>query len=125
MTRFLMRALIAYLVAAMFVIGIAPRADAGFCPSQLMGAGAASRDVDLQQVRSFLEMKVAADRFQQLGFSPREIESRLSALNDEQLHQIALRVDQVKVGGDGLGALIAVLVVVVLVLIIFRLVRLI
>lgn len=122
MKKFLMRTLLAYLVAAMFVIGITPSADAGFSPSQLIGAGAASRDLDVQHVRSFLEMKVVADRFQQLGFTPGEIGSRLSALNDEQLHQVALKVDQLKVGGDGgVGIVIAVLVIVVLVLLILRL----
>jgi hypothetical protein len=123
MKKFLLRALVAYLVVAMFMIGITPQVDAGFSPSQMIGAGAAARDIDVQHVRSFLEMKVAADRFAQLGFTPGEVESRLSALNDEQLHQIALKVDQVKVGGDGVGVVIAVLVIVVLVLLILRLAR--
>jgi hypothetical protein len=124
MKTLLLRMLVSYLVVAMFMIGIAPRADAGFSPSQLVGAGAASRDLDVQHVRSFLEMKVVADRFAQLGFTPGEVESRLSALNDEQLHRIALNVDQLKVGGE-LGALIAVLVIAVLVLLILRLTRMI
>ncbi len=125
MKNFLMRTLVAYLVVAMFMIGITPQADAGFSPSQLVGAGAAGRDADVQHVRSFLEMKVVADRFGQLGFTPGEVEARLSALTDEQVHQIALKVDQVKVGGDGIGVVIAVLVIVVLVLVILRLVRMI
>ncbi len=124
MKKLLLRTLTAYLVVAMFIIGIAPRADAGFYPSQMVGAGATGRDVDLQRVRSFLEMKVVADRFQQLGFNPQEIQSRLTSLSDEQLHRIALKVDEVKTGG-WVGVLIGVLVVIVLVLLIFRLVRLI
>ncbi len=123
MKRCLMRALVAYLVAAMFVIGITPNADAGFSPSQLVGASAAGRDLDVQHVRTFLETKVVADRLGQLGFTPGEVQSRLSALSDEQLHQIALKVDQLKVGGDGVGVVIAVLVIVVLVLLILRLAR--
>ncbi|MGD0230828.1 MAG: PA2779 family protein [Syntrophorhabdales bacterium] len=125
MKKVFMRILLYYLVVAMFVIGIAPQVNAGFSPSQSTVGGGIDRDLDLRQVRSFLEMKVVADRFEQLGFSAREIESRLSQLNDEQLHRIALNVDQLKVGGDGGAAVIIILVIVVLVLIIFRLLRLI
>jgi hypothetical protein len=125
MKRFFMRLLVSYLVVAMFVIGIAPNVDAGFSPSQLTGAARVDRDTDLQRVRSFLEMKVVADRFAQLGFSPKEVDSRLSALNDEQLHQVALKVNDLKVGGDGVGVVIALLIVVLIVILILRLLRMI
>ena len=50
------------------------------------------------------------------------LEPEFAALSDEQLHKIALKVDQVKVGGE-LGVVIALLVIVVLVLLILRLAR--
>lgn len=125
MKRVLKRLLVSYLVVAIFVIGFAPGVDAGFSPSQMVaGSGVTSRDYDVQQVRSFLEMKVVTDRLQQLGFTPGEIQARLGELNDQQLHRLALKVDQVKVGGDGGAAIIALLIVVVLVIIILRLLRL-
>ncbi len=125
MRRFSKRMLVSYLVVAMFAIGIAPNVNAGFSPSQLTGVMTESRQADLQCVRSFLEMKIVADRLAQLGFSPIEVQSRLSTLTDEQLHRLALKVDDIKVGGDGGAAVIVVLVIVVLALIILRLLRLI
>lgn len=121
MKRFLRPVLASYLVIAMFVIGIAPRVDAGFSPSELL-LGQSTRASDMGHIQSFLEQKVVADRFAQLGFSPDEVQTRLAALDNEQLHKIALKVDQVKVGGE-LGVVIAVLVIIVLVLVIFRLVH--
>lgn len=125
MRRFSKRMLVSYLVVAMFAIGIAPNVNAGFSPSQLTGVMTESRQADLQCVRSFLEMKIVADRLAQLGFSPIEVQSRLSTLTDEQLHRLALKVNDIKVGGDGGAAVIVVLVIVVLALIILRLLRLI
>jgi hypothetical protein len=122
MKSFLLRLLASYLVVAVFAIGMAPKADAGFSPSQLMTAGGAAREADLQNVRSFLEMKLVGDRFAQLGFSPAEVQARLSALNDEQLHRIALKVDDLKVGGE-VGVVIAVLVIILLAILILRLLR--
>jgi hypothetical protein len=43
-------------------------------------------------------------------------------LNDQQLHQVAMKMDDLKVGGDsGLGIVIAILVIVILVIIIIQL----
>jgi hypothetical protein len=125
MKTFFKQMLVSYLVVAMFVIGIAPNVNAGFSPSQLTGVVTQSRQADLQRVRSFLEMKIVADRFTQLGFSPVEVQSRLSTLSDEQLHRIALKVEDIKVGGDGGTAVIIILIIVVFALIILRLLRLI
>jgi hypothetical protein len=68
-------------------------------------------------------MKVAADRFAQLGFTTEEAQARLSQLNDEQLHRIALKVDQLKVGGNALGFAIVALVVVIVAILLLRLLR--
>lgn len=47
-----------YLAVAMLVIGITPRVDAGFSPSELIVKPEASRDSDLERIRALLEMKV-------------------------------------------------------------------
>jgi hypothetical protein len=102
----------------MFIIGIAPNVDAGFSPSQLTGTAGQAREADLQKVRSFLENKLVADRFTQLGFSPAEVQSRLSGLTDEQLHKVALKIDEAKVGGWFWTAIGVLFLVVIIVLII-------
>ena len=106
-----------YLVAAMFVIGIAPRVYAGFSPSEFASLAPADRSAELQKIQKFLEMKVVRERLREFGFAPDEIQSRLNQLSDPQVHQLALQVDKLKVGGDGLGVVIAILVIAILVVI--------
>jgi hypothetical protein len=122
MNRFRQRWVAWYLVLAMSVIGITSPAYAGFLPSEVIGVSAAERSVDLQKVRKFLEMKMVGERLRELGLAPGEVQSRLDRLNDQQLHQLALRVDDLTVAGDeGLGIIIALLVIAIIVVIIIQL----
>ncbi|MCC6345638.1 MAG: PA2779 family protein [Nitrospirales bacterium] len=110
-----------YLVAAMFVIGIAPRSEAGFAPSGEIALAQADRASDMQKVRSVLETKMVRDRLEKLGYTQEEIQSRLSRLSDQQIHELALNLDQIKAGGDGLGVVIAILVIILLIVLILNL----
>ena len=107
-----------YLVVAMFVIGITPRVYAGFSPSEVIGLSPADRSSDLQKIQKFLEMKMVGERLKDFGFTPDEIQSRLNQLSDPQVHQLAMQIDNLKVGGnDALGILVALLVIAILVVI--------
>ncbi|MGD0624974.1 MAG: PA2779 family protein [Thermodesulfobacteriota bacterium] len=106
-----------YLVAAMFVIGITPRVYAGFSPSEFTILAPAERAAEVEKIQKFLEMKVVRERLQELGFAPDEIQSRLNQLSDPQIHQLALQVDNLKVGGDGLEVVIALLVIAILIVV--------
>jgi hypothetical protein len=111
-----------YLVAALFVIGITPRVYAGFAPSEGFALTSGERASNLDKVQKFLEMKMVRERLKDLGFTPEEIQGKLNDLNDQQLHQVAMKMDDLKVGGDsGLGIVIAILVIVILVIIIIQL----
>jgi hypothetical protein len=110
-----------YLVAAIFVIGITPRVYAGFAPSEGFALTSGERASNLDKVQKFLEMKMVRERLKDLGFTPEEIQGKLNDLNDQQLHQLALKMDDLKVGGDGLGIVIAILVIIILVIIIIQL----
>ena len=110
-----------YLVAAIFVIGITPRVYAGFAPSEGFALTSGERASNLDKVQKFLEMKMVRERLKDLGFTPEEIQGKLHDLNDQQLHQLAMKMDDLKVGGDGLGIVIAILVIVILVIIIIQL----
>jgi hypothetical protein len=110
-----------YLVAALFVIGITPRVYAGFAPSEGFVLTSGERAANLDNVQKFLELKMVRERLKDLGFTPEEIQGRLNELNDQQLHQLAMKMDDLKVGGDGLGIVIAILVIVILVIIIVQL----
>ncbi len=122
MARFLNKWIAWYLVVAMFVIGMTPRVYAGFAPSEVIGFSPAERAADLQKVRQFLEMKMVRERLKELGYTSEEIQSRLGELNDEQIHQLALKLDELNVAGDSaLGIIIALLIIAILVIVIIQL----
>ncbi len=99
-----------YCVVAIFVMGIVPRVYAGFSPSYVVALPESDRSADLGKIQKTLEIKVIQERLKQLGFSTEEIESRLGQLSDEQIHQLALQIDELKVGGNG-GVIILLLVI--------------
>jgi hypothetical protein len=121
MRIFLKRWITWYLVAAIFVIGITPRVYAGFAPSEGFALTSGERASNLDKVQKFLEMKMVRERLKDLGFTPEEIQGKLNDLNDQQLHQLAMKMDDLKVGGDGLGIVIAILVIIILVIVIVQL----
>jgi hypothetical protein len=121
MRRFMCKGVAWYLVVAMFVIGITPRVYAGFSPSEGLVLTRGERNADLGKIQKFLEVKMVQERLKDLGFTPEEIHGKLKDLNDQQIHELAMKVDDVKVGGDGLGIIIGLLVIVILVIIIIQL----
>ena len=121
MRKSLNKCIIWYLIMAMFIIGITPRVYAGFSPSEMIGLSPSERASDLQKIQKFLEMKMVRERLKELGLSPDEIQARLDQVRDPQLHQIALKLDELKVAADdGLGIIIFLLVVAILVIIILQ-----
>jgi hypothetical protein len=111
-----------YLVVAMFIIGITPRVYAGFSPSEAMDLSPIDRASDLQKIQKVLEMKMISERLRQLGLTTDEIQDRLNQLSDNEIHQFALQLDDLKVGGDsGLGIVIAILVIAILAVILIYL----
>ncbi len=114
----LKRTLVWYLAGAMLVIGVTPNCFAGFSPSEVMALSQAERPQDLQKLQKFLETKMVRERLKDLGFIPEEVQMRLGNLSDQQVHQMALRLDEMKVAGDGVGIFIAVFLIAVLVVLI-------
>jgi type VI protein secretion system component VasF len=110
-----------YLIFAMFIIGIVPRVEAAFTPSQAMTLAPVDRAAELQRIQTVLETKLIQQRLQDLGYTGEEIRARLSQLSDQQLHSIAQKLDDLRVGKDGLGIVIALLVIVILVVILVQL----
>ena len=108
----LMRHVSWYLVFAMFLIGITPKVDAGIAPSELIAMSQADRSDDMEKILKVLEMKKVGERLGQLGLTQDEIQTRLNSLSDRQLHEFALQIDDLRVGGDGgAGVAIAVLLI--------------
>ncbi len=111
-----------YLAIAMFIIGIAPRVDAGFAPSEMIALVQAERAVDLEKIQKVIEVKAISERLKQFGLTQNEIQNRISQLSDQQVHQIALQLDDLKVGqDDALAIIIALLVIAILVVVLLKL----
>ena len=110
-----MKCVASYLAIAMFILGIVPRVDAGFIPSDIITHPEIDRTADLQSIQKVFETKMVRQRLENLGFTADEIQKRLNQLNDEQIHNLALNLDQLKVGGDGFGVIAALLVIALLV----------
>ncbi len=118
----LMREISWYLIVAMFIIGIVPKVDAGLAPSELIAMSQTDRAADLEKVRKVLEMKVVSERLGKFGFTQDEIQSKINNLSDQQMHKLALQIDDLKVGrDDALGIIIALLVIAILVVVILQL----
>lgn len=110
-----------YLVIAMFIIGIAPRVDAGLVGSEITSLMQVDRTAELEKIQKFLETKAVSKRLGQFGYTQDEVQKRLTQLSDQQIHQIATKLDDLKIGGDGAGIVIALLVIVILVIVILQL----
>ncbi len=108
------------LVFAMFVLGLAPRVEAGFAPSDVIALSQVDRAADIDKIQKALETKMVRERLEKLGYAQEEINSRLAQLSDQQMHNLALQIDEIKVGGD-LGIVIALLVITILVVLLIQL----
>ena len=117
----LMRHISWYLIIAMFIIGITPKADAGLAPSAMIAMSQTDRSADLEKIQKVIEMKMVSERLEKFGLAQDEIQARLGNLNDQQIHKLALQIDDIKVGGDALGVIIALLVIAVLVVVLLQL----
>ncbi len=114
--RSCMKYVASYLVVAMLIIGITPRVYAGFSPSEVISMLSFERSSDLEKIRKVLEMKMVRERLRELGFTPDEVEKRLSQLSDQQIHQLALNIDELQVGGgSGWAILIVILLIAIVV----------
>ncbi len=116
-----MKSIAAYLVCAMFIIGIAPRVDASFAPSGFLPLAQTDRTADLATLQKALEQKMVRERLANLGLTPDEVQPRLGQLSDQQLHNVAKQIDALKVGGDGIGIVIGVLIIAILVVLLIQL----
>jgi hypothetical protein len=121
MKRFWAKGLVWYLAVAMFVIGAVPRAYAGFAPSEAALLHPENRAAEMGKIQKFLEMKMVRERLSDLGFTSEEIQGKLKELSDSQIHQMAMKIDDLKVAGDGGGIVVGVIIIALLIVIIIYL----
>ncbi len=108
-----------YLVVAIVVMGLIPRVYAGFSPSEVIALSQLDRSADLEKIQKILEIKMVRERLDQLGFSQDEIQERLGQLTDDQIHQLALQLDELRAGGNGEAVIIILLVIALIIVLYF------
>lgn len=97
-------------------------AAAALSPSLLTDeSGSAVRQQEVGKIRQVLENKIAVQKLKDYGLNADEVSSKISTMSDDQIHHLASLSDKVTVGGDGLGAVIAILIIVLLVVLILKL----
>jgi len=79
-----------------------------------------NRATDLQIIQRALETKIVEQRLRDWGLTPDEVGARLSQLSDEQVHQLATRLDALMPGGE-LGLIILLLVIAIIVVLVLYL----
>lgn len=112
----------ALIVSTTMLSAMPPNGWAMLAPAQAPAATegqALQRAADMKTVQIALESKILRERLKTLGLSDKEIETRLSRLSDQQVHQLAKNIDTLNSG----GIVVEILVVVILVLLIIFLVR--
>ena len=110
-----------YMVAVMFLIGITPRVDAAFSPTEVLPLLQSDRQTDMLKIQKVLEVKMVFERLKSFGFTQDEIQARLNQLNDQQIHLMAQKLDEFNVGADGGEVVIAILLIAILVVLIIYL----
>ncbi len=104
-----------YLVVAMFIIGIVPRLEGAMVPSSFIASSPLERAADIGRIQSALETKIVKERLEKLGFTTEEIGAKLDRLSDQQIHQLALQIDDLKVGKDAGGVIVALIIIALIV----------
>lgn len=108
--------LVIYLSVAILVIGTVQSLNAGIISSE-MTLNCTTQD--MEKIQKFLEMKIVSQRLKDFGYSEKEIMDRLSTLDEQTLHKLALKVDEIKIAGDaGLALILALLIIALVILII-------
>ncbi len=73
---------------------------------------------DRQRVESFLLREDVQSQLVLLGIDPEEAASRVASLSDEEIQQIAGRLDELPAGEGGLGVVVGAILIIFLVLLI-------
>lgn len=68
-------------------------------------------DLDRSRVQSLLGREEVKQRLLAAGVDPSQVASRVDALSDNEVHQLAAKIDQLPAGGDALGVLVFVFIV--------------
>lgn len=113
---------LAALVTFHLVLFVTSPAMAAMIPSTgspLAGSPEIQKDIDT--IQQALENKLVQEKLKAYGLTSDEVASKISSMTPGQVHMLATASDDVLAGGDGFGAVIAVLIIIILIIIILKL----
>lgn len=119
MKKYFIKLFSCYLILAIVIIGTSQRLFAGFSPSEVILNQKFDRSSDIKKIQKILEIKIVEERLKELGFSTTEIQKRLDQLSDDQIHELALHLDQLQVGGDAGWVIVFLLIAILVVLVLY------
>lgn len=116
----LSKSLVWCLVIAMSFLSVVPRAEGSFAPSEDINLDDAQRATDIEKIQTVLEEKLISQKLEDLGFSSQEIKGRLYRLSNDQIHNYAQKLDELRAGGfhQNVNILIVILLILIIVLLI-------
>ena len=117
MTDPVVRGIAMMLVVVMGVVGLVPRIEASFVPSDQSSAPISQQE-DMATLQKALEQKLVTERLKDLGYTEDEIRARLDRLSDSELHSLATRIDTLMPAGSTEAVLAVILLVAILVVLI-------
>jgi hypothetical protein len=109
----LRRFLSVMLIVSIAGMGLPLPAHAGMLPTD----SAVTSPVK-ERIVSLLERSDVHAQLQSLGVNPADVKARVAALTDEEVSQLANRIDSLPAGADGIGAVVGALVLIFIVLLI-------
>ena len=119
------RVFLLYFAVWLIAVGFLPREGMAMIIPADVGTGtisAGARSADLSTIQSALESKLVAQRLADIGLTAQEVQARLVALSDDQLHQVAQNLDGLQPGGE-LILILAIIGAIVVVLALIGLAR--
>jgi len=117
MTDPVVRSIAVMLVVVMGVVGLVPRIEASFVPSDQSSAPI-SQQKDMATIQKALEQKLVKERLKDLGYTEDEIKARLDRLSDAEVHSLASQLDSLMPAGSTAAVIVVILLVAILVVLI-------
>ena len=109
------RTVVALSAVCFLGLGIQTTASAGVIGTQEY-LGGSERAGQLAQIQSLLSRHDVRDELVRLGVDPAAAAERVASLSDQEIAQLAGRIDEIPAGGDSLLAVIGIVFIVFLIL---------
>ncbi len=94
------------LLLAFTIVACIPNNAAAYVSGS--GEMSKARSHDIETLKRGLESKIVSEKLQSMGFTPAEINDRLSNLSDAELHSFAMKADTLSHGSGVVSVLILI-----------------